>query len=749
MMFPSDPREIAPFIARCVSAWERDAEVRILQTEMHEGFNIGRHWIVFNPIRGSVERDPQLIEGYMPNYTRLCVNLAVATMTQQKFTPEAFPTIGGSAAQRSAKAGTTILGDIYRQNGGQAGVKRFCNNLMIRGNNFMRVEVDPNGLNTVVLDPIELDYYVKRTGQQPLMVSDYDMNRKAAIIKTGRIVQREVHPSCVSVQPGVNNFNDAIMFCVTSYKPISEIRAIAEKYGADPEKVRRTTIRDIRRPGQGSYYPTSYLQGGVWQSITNSQEGYRFDQDAELGKLIEFWYKDGSGMWYVLYCCNDACDLYLGYEGGFVIHPYVHFKCWEQPSLLWGMSHQVDLVEPNRAIDKIRTLRVNSFERQLKNVWLFPRGSDIAGVDDSLGDYFVEYSGSGNVQYLQASSNVFQYLMAEEDRMLRSMMELAGISEVSRGNIPDRVSTESVALALKRDSTTLEELYVRIQESYCEVWRKELFFAKHSAIFDLPTIMSQIGPDQMVGAIEFRDTDIRGDLIVEAKAGPPRLETPREIAEDAQRLFATGFFAVGPGMDEARKKFELYKNGGSTVSTVPETERLAEQGALMENLLFKRYSYDKECLKFPTVEQPDAMGNMIPVEEVVDGRTGMPLFDDWQMHSIHVEQHMIVIQDPTTPPDVRWAMLKHIPQHYQAMDKQMQSDKQMQNSAVAENSVAQSMGPAMVTQQAAIADRENARIESLNDDDGDEGGSGRDKKKAALTPAQGGVKSGEARRQAG
>lgn len=744
---PDSPKKICEMVRSAVAYAEQDGETRIVETQVNEGFYRGIHWVRFDRDQGRMYRDRQLFNGVIRNYVRFCVDTSVATMTQQRFVPEVYSAVGTAATNRAAEVGTIVLGHAFRQNGGQAEVKRFIRNLAVRGNGFKRVELDDTGINTVVLDPIELEM-AERRGLQIIAnsVRDFDSGRKMALVRSPRIVERDVSPTCVGVQNGITRFSDATWFTVTSYQPLDKLRKMAAKMGSDPDKLRAASINDIRRPGEGGYYNTGYLQSSKWVSQMDNQESYMYGAESNLGKLGEFWAKMDDGTWYVLYCANDGFDLYLGYEGPFVQHPYVHFRMWDQPSLFWGMSHQADLLQPNTMINKMLTVKVNYFQRAVKNAWIVPRNSQIVGISDSLGDYMVSYDGAGGVQYIQVSHEILAALGAEIGETVSSMMQLARISEISRGVIPDRTSRETVAMALRNDASTLEEALVRIQESYCQVWEKELYLARTSAMFDLPTLLSQVGQGRAQGAMEFRDADMYGDTYLEAKPGAPRLATASEIAENARQLWAEGFFA--DGLDGPRKRYEEYRTSGVVSDTTPEVERFAVAEAGMENMLFREAEYNPGVIAVQNVQNPvmnAQNAGMVPpvVPMIIDARTGLPIFQTWQLHPIHMEEHMKLMQDPSVSLSVKQLVQLHIQTGHAAY---MQQEEEAQKMAALALEAEQSKADAAGNRENIIVAGEVKAITDAQAAENAERTAGkRDEKKLPSTPRQGGINSGKAR----
>jgi len=729
MNIPNDPEKIAGFVRSRVAEAERDAETRIVKTSTHEGFYAGTSWVRYNSNNGTMFFDEQVFNGVKQNWVRYCIDTALATMTGREFRPEVFPVTRTPASNRGARAGNMILNQTFRQNGGMAGVKRFVKNLLVRGNNFKKAEVDLRGLNTVVMDPMELQEIEQRGVRiLPGSVRDYDSGRKTALIQSPRIVEREVHPNCVGVPSGLTDFEEADWFTVTSYQSIEKVRDIAQRLGPNAEAVKSVDIVDIRRPNEGGYWRMPLWQAPTRQTKFDNQEAYTYSIDSGLSKLTEFWHRDSSGAWWVIYCANNNCDAYLGYEGPFAMHPYVHFGMWNVPSLFWCMSHQEDLIQPNTMLNKFLTLEVDWFERAVKNVWIVPRDSALVGVDDSFGDYMLSYSGQGaGIQYLQVSNDVMIQLGAKANRILQSMMELARISEVSRGIIPDRTSTETVAMALNQDSTTLEAAMSGIKQSYSMLWSKELHYLRSSGAFDLPTLIAQVGQQNALGVAEFRDTDLAGDFYMEAKAGPPRLETAREVMENAAVLWQHGLFA--DGFDAARQRFQDYVTTGEMPYESNEIKQSAEAEAQIENEKFNQEKYGAGLVMVTTVQNPNPAPGEQPMQQVVvDTQTGLPLFQFWQDHAAHIAEHSRFIQDISTSPISRQLALIHRLSHEQAVQQQQAFMQQQIMEQESQKSLADAAGNIQNTIVAAEVDP----------------GKG-DAKKSPSTPRQGGINSGKAR----
>lgn len=705
---------------------------RATLTALYEDNYNGYQWRRFNRFSGSIYNDPYLMKGSIMNVLRYCTDKAVAAMTQAKFIPDVYTSGSSQADARASLTGRVLAQQVFAENGGNAWARQEAHAAMIRGDGFMRPEIS-SGLDWLVMTPDELVVYERSEGVKALDVQEFYNGKKKGLFPVPKVVFRSVHPSCVVAPNTVTRFGDAERFCVVTYQPVENIRRIVAQLGGDPEQVKAMSIGDTRRIATSGESASSAGLTGPYSSIDGTDQ-FSHSSSAEAAGLMEYWKKDSQGRWWVHYFTGEGFSRWVGYRGNILRHCLTHIRAKMNHSLLYGTSYLSDLIQPQTHLNKLKTAKYRYVLQALKNVWLVPRGTNFSGLSAESGDIVATYdpTGSSPIQFVSMG----QQMVAAYGRMLDEELEniflLAQLSDVSRGAVPDRVSTNTVAMGIKSDQVPLEQMWDQMQNGFAEVMGNGLFLMKHSSEFSIPRLAAAVGPDGKTSAIEFRDSDIRGDMRVMVKTVPPQVQTQSERSEAAAQLWGAGFFNPDPAMERGRQMALEYVEQGRITSFDDVNTRVAEEQAWNENQSVEQAGFQPHVVLevMPIQEIDPASGTPYYTMKLINVATGYPLFEDRQDHAVHLDVHNKMLQDPGTSTEAKRLLMIHMQEHETFVGQKEEEAKQKELQDAARMSLAQSTGPLLSAQVANQAKE-----------------TGGDAEKPKGTAADGGKKSGETRRE--
>lgn len=694
MLLPNNERELINVVQQQLREAEKNKLARMAVTQLSENQYEGTQWYRFSRQFGYIYRDDEIMEGMILNYIRYCVDLAHSALTSTSYIPEAYSLTNTPSLNRSSKVGTVVLKDIFERNGGVARQKYIAKTFMIRGDHFVKLEIDDNLLDSLVLPQDQLQQFINLSGLQPITVEPASDTEYRAVFRLGHIVERDISSNHVVIPNGVEHFKDTPWFSVTHYMPLSQVQAFCEKMGADPEKVKPARIRDIRSLNMSQEFAT-VQSSYTYEVREDAVDGSTFTEKSNIAVMTEFWNKESDGTWTCLYFANINRDHYMGGEPGIIEHPYIHYGCWDRPGKFWSMPHTTDLIQIQRTINKLASVQLRHFIKSAKDIIFVPKGSRLVSIDAKEGTSIVEYSAlTGHApQFVSVGSSIMQQLTELLGMYEGKMLQLSRVSEAMQGDVPDRVSQGTMTMAYNQDRSTLGYLASKFEQAEREKWKKSLEIVRNSPNFNLPRLASMLGSDNRPLAMEWKNSDLSAHLMINAKPSSSSPETLAERTARSMELWGLGFFQ--PQMAEARALFNEYVDSGQTPAPDDDMQKYAEMQALEENQLIQTGQVQIVPIVQVTGPQQDKEMNKISI--MVSSVSGRPLVQPWQNHAAHLEVLDELIQNPSTPEQIRQLAVFHQAEHQREMAAAQAQAAQSMYNDLSQQSIANAAGPILNT----------------------------------------------------
>lgn len=706
---PMEEADVAPYVKEFVASREEDKESRIEMSLLCEGHYNGNVWYRMHQHNGLVYADYRMFDGVLVNDTRRVIDMAHASMIGDRFISQAYASSNTEADIRAADAANAVLQEVFYRTGSFAKQQERGLKVLVRGDHFVKVEVDPSLIDQLVFESeAELNEFIGETGMRPIgPISSMGGSRLTGDFQVGHIAHREISPNLVVVPNGIESFDQARRFAVVYMLPIETIRLLAESEGADPELIKPVETFDRRRPGlstSGRGYSSQSL-GNNYRA--NSQSGHRLDASGGVGMLTEYVEQDSNGYWMSVYIANKEMDVYVAESHGLREHGYVHFPGRRRLGEFWGAGMSESLWWPQVVVNKMRTLQINQLKDNVKDFILAPKGSAISSVSKRADMRVVEYNPHANMapQHVAVGSQWANDISAALGYYERMFLDLAGVSQIMAGNAPDRISSETAQLAGDFSTKTLQVLWAGYKTADEELARKTLYMAKQSPFFSVQRIAAGMGAGGRVAATEFKLGDLSGSTRIRAKAQRPNELTQREMMQSAKELAAYGFFESDPASQGRRDVMVEWIRGGETTDFKPRIARIEEAGARTENELFRS---NQVFIKETAMVMPDgtpAIGEdgQPTIRRSILKPNTEPMLHPAHNHELHIAIHTELLQELIANPNhdsgIVEALQVHIQEEHQPIiDQQAAQSRAQELQQRSEDSVADTAGQMATTQ---------------------------------------------------
>lgn len=417
--------------------------------------------------------------------------------------------------------------------------------------------------------------------------------------------------------------------------------------------------------------------------------------------VYEFWVKPGThdqlpnGGFFVL--VDDVLvDFYDGMPYSHRQFPYTKFEHLFNDTF-WADSPLVDLIPLQREYNEVRTDLSVAARRMGNPQLLVQKGSiDTAKMTNEPGAQIVYRPGTAPPQPAPMAQ-IPQYVIEQQERILRDFEDVSGQHEISRGEAPAGI-TAGTALAYlgERDDNFLTPQYQSIEESVERVATQTLTLFQQYV--DIKRKIKVVGLDGSYDTMLLEGADIADgtDIRVEPGSGIGQ----SQAAKTAQVMDLVGLGIIQPDM--ALKLLEI---GGP--QKILDIMAAAERKAQRENMKMKalkdqpelieqsRMKFVSEALAAPFAQQALAEGAATPEKLIEFAEQNTPpvvQVDDFDIHEVHIEVHnrfRMSQEYEALPEEIKDEFDKHVKWHQDmgAAVMQAQLMEQMPPDVAAEDAV--------------------------------------------------------------
>lgn len=623
-----------------ISDRQMEQRFRIARQSVAEDYYRGVFYTAVN-WSGYTEVDPELLNANAANpLFKYVIDGAAAAMGMIPYAPDVTIQAFTPTMRAAAEVLLSAVNAIYEMNGGTQLRRRLQHAVLMTGDAFLEAYFDPMMEDTVLMTPEELHAFRAESPDFPIRgVSQFDGTRLLVQGRWGGVRIRFIPPGRVLVPAGVDNFDNAPYFAVTYYLPVSEARELVEKVGGNPEDMKPDNIGNTRtaagRNQQGVY--------GTMVTAMNDPDGTSLTARANVCALTLYWHRQPDGRYTVLYLAGVPASRPVAIQENIPEHFITHIPSWQQPGFFWSSPFSLQLTKHQRMINIVRTLRFSDFIESPKRFMLTPVGSEIIALNNDIGMpqvNFMQSSAGGSPQVVEVGfSSTAEWCRTEERILSEQMMMLGRLSDLQRGNIPDRISQGALTQAAEITSSTLEVVNDGVMKGLGQCLQKAVNLITrdpHPALTYPRLSLGSTGYGSW-GVAKWSSAEMSAGLRVTMKRGVPLPQGVRERIELAEKLFTSGI--------------------------LKSPEQVFDMAAGYLDTTFEPIEVRNNRMVATTEVDAMISGAVVATPEGVAYVDGTPLIQPAQDHSVHVAEHEIRLSDPSLTPDLKQLLMAHVEEH--------------------------------------------------------------------------------------
>lgn len=401
--------------------------------------------------------------------------------------------------------------------------------------------------------------------------------------------------------------------------------------------------------------------------------------------VFEFWVKKGAtellpnGGLIVM-----VDETIVSYSEGF---PYKHgqypfSKVEHIPTdTFYGVSPVRDLMDLQREYNELRTDIAMAGKRMARPQLLATEGSIVVSKMTNQPGSVIEVRPGFALPTPLPLSQLPQYYVEQQDRVLADFDNISGQHEVSRGQAPAGVTAGTALSFLKEsDDSFLTPQYQNIEEGVERVSVQSL--SLFNQYVDTDRKLKVIGKDGSFDVLMLQGSDIASGLDVRVERGSSIGESQAAKQARLMEFFQNGII-------DQPTVLRMLEIGGP--QKLLDTMNVAARKAQRENLKLKALTVEgiaqaREPFIKSTIQQLvsdpamleqmgiDGMTADDVLEQVTLGAPPVVPVDDFDIHEVHMEEHnryRMSQEYETLPPEVKQEFQKHCEMHEQFLQQAM------------------------------------------------------------------------------
>lgn len=344
-------------------------------------------------------------------------------------------------------------------------------------------------------------------------------------------------------------------------------------------------------------------------------------------------------------------------------------------------SSIVDLIPLQREYNRTRGQIIEAKNRMAKPQLAAEKGSIDPSKITSEPGQVVLYTPGFNPPQPIPLQNLPSYVLQELDRILLDWSDIAGIHEVSQGQVPPGVSAATaISYLQEQDETklshTVESLEIAIEKT------AQMTLSYVSQFWDASRTVKVTGLDGTFDAMAFRGSDLRGNTDIKVEAGsalPTSRAAKQALIMDFMKM---GFIQPDEGM-------EVLELGG--INKIYDRLQIDKKQAQRENLKMAKVSLDlldlhlqQEMERITTQEADSLTDDGVPLDE-----NGAPIPPDlivpvntYDNHAVHIMVHNDYRKSQSfenQPQHIKELFDQHVNQHLASLEMMQMGQFQSMN----------------------------------------------------------------------
>ena len=340
----------------------------------------------------------------------------------------------------------------------------------------------------------------------------------------------------------------------------------------------------------------------------------------------------------------------------------------------YGDSSIVDLIPLQREYNRTRGQIIEAKNRMAKPQLAAEKGSIDPSKITSEPGQVVLYTPGFNAPQPIPLQNLPSYVLQELDRILLDWSDIAGIHEVSQGQVPPGVSAATaISYLQEQDETKLSHTVDSLESAIEKSAHMALSYV--TQFWDSSRTVKVTGLDGTFDVMAFRGSDLRGNTDIKIEAGSA-LPTSRA----AKQALIMDFMKMGfINPDEGLEVLEL---GG--INKIYDRLQIDKKQAQRENLKMAKVSLElldmhveQEMERIITQEATEVTEDGVPLDE-----NGIPIPPDlivpvntYDNHAVHVMVHNDFRKSQSfenQPQYVKELFDQHVNQHLASLEMMQQ-----------------------------------------------------------------------------
>lgn len=400
--------------------------------------------------------------------------------------------------------------------------------------------------------------------------------------------------------------------------------------------------------------------------------------------VYEFWVKPGTtnllpkGGFFVM--VEDVLvDYYEGLPYTHGEYPYTKVEHLFNDTF-WADSPLVDLIPLQKEYNEVRT-DIGVAARRMGNPQLLAaKNSIVPGKMTNEPGAIIEYRPGLPAPTPLALSQLPQYVVEQQDRIIQDFEDISGQHDISKGQAPAGVSAGTALQYLgERDDNYLTPQYQGIEDAIERVARQTLMLFQQ--FVDIKRKIKVVGLDGAFDTLLLSGADIQNGTDV-------RVEPGTAIGQSQAAKQAQVMDLVSLGIIDGPTALKMMEIGGP--QKVLDIVNAAERKAQRENMKMKALKEHPEEIQAARDEFMDeAIQELGPIpmdpmgqqqyasvlQEIQQFLPPVVPVDDFDIHEVHIETHnryRMGQEYETLPPEVKEEFEKHVAWHQQMGGQQMQ-----------------------------------------------------------------------------
>jgi hypothetical protein len=547
------------------------------------------------------------------NRIRPAIRTEVSKLIAQKPTVYVIPATGEEEDKAAAKAAGQIWEAAYRDKEVKKILRRALWWGTICGNSFVKEYWD-SGVGPEMINPI--------TGEE-VTAGDVEME----VVTPFHLFVPDLTLEDIEQQPYVIH---------STLKDVGYVRRV---YGfeATPNASSNDTLIDNR-----------YL------NIVNEASVNKKDQVL----MHEVWIKpnghrlfpDGGLLTVINSKVVQRIDKYPYPHGEFPFAKFDHI----QTGKFYSDSTITDLIPLQRELNRTRSQIIESKNMMAKPQLLAPKGSIQPRKITSEPGQVIEYTPGLTPPSPLPMQGLPAYVLQEVDRLMQDMDDIAGTTEMSRGQNPSQVTAYSALSYLQDQSETKLSASVASVEEFVEKIAR-LYLKYVVYYWDIPRTVKAVGKDKMIEVSAWKGSDLKGNVDIRVEAG-----SAIPLGKQQRQTFLLDLFKLGALPPESLLELLEMRDLEDAQSEF----LLDKQQVQRENLLLMNIGAEVP----PEMMQP----SMDPVtgQEIPPQIPQIFAPHSWDNHEAHIAYHnnFRKTQEFEQAPDVvKQLFEQHVMLHQQAL----------------------------------------------------------------------------------